>query len=86
MESWYDSDITHTCMEGLIKRGLLHVRTAAIEWLVPDREESPTSPGKYVMSFMAFLVRGLMTPPHQFLWGLLHHYKIELQHLNPNRI
>jgi hypothetical protein len=24
--------------------------------------------------------------PHRFLRGLLHHYKIELQHLNPNGI
>ena len=27
-----------------------------------------------------------MTPTHKFLRGLLHIYKIELQHLNPNRI
>ena len=27
-----------------------------------------------------------MIPPHQFLQGLLHHYQIELQHLNPNGI
>jgi hypothetical protein len=25
-------------------------------------------------------------PPHPFFWGLLHHYQIELQHLNPNGI
>ena len=27
-----------------------------------------------------------MIPPHPFLRGLLHHYQIELQHLNPNGI
>ena len=27
-----------------------------------------------------------MTPAHKFLRGLLHYYKIELQHLNPNGI
>jgi hypothetical protein len=27
-----------------------------------------------------------MAPPHRFLLGLLHYYKIELQHLNPNGI
>ena len=27
-----------------------------------------------------------MTPTHKFLRGLLHFYKIELQHLNPNGI
>ena len=27
-----------------------------------------------------------VTPAHGFLWGLLHYYKIKLQHLNPNGI
>jgi hypothetical protein len=27
-----------------------------------------------------------MAPPHRFLLRLLHYYKIELQHLNPNGI
>ena len=27
-----------------------------------------------------------MNPPHPFLRGLLHHYLIKLQHLNPNGI
>jgi hypothetical protein len=31
MESWYRSDVTHTCMEGLVKRGLLRERTEATE-------------------------------------------------------
>jgi hypothetical protein len=78
MESWYHSDITHTCMEGLVKCSLLCARTTAMEWLMPSCEESSTPPDGYVMSFMAFLVRGLVMPPHQFLWGLLHHYKIKL--------
>ena len=26
------------------------------------------------------------SPAHKFLWGLLHYYKVELQHLNPNGI
>jgi hypothetical protein len=73
-------------MEGLIKRGLLHARTTTMEWLVPHREEVPAPPGGYVVLFVPFLERGLTTPPHRFLEGLLHHYKIELQHLNPNGI
>jgi hypothetical protein len=40
----------------------------------------------YVVSFMHFHERGLATPAYRFLQGLLHYYKIELQHLNPNRI
>jgi hypothetical protein len=35
---------------------------------------------------MHFHERGLATPPHRFHLGLLHLYKIELQHLTPNGI
>ena len=35
---------------------------------------------------MPFHERGLVVPPHPLFWGLLHHYQIELQHLNPNGI
>ena len=38
------------------------------------------------MSFAHFHERGFTTPAHRFLRGLLHYYKIELQHLNPNGI
>ena len=73
-------------MEGLVKRGLLHGRTDAAEWLVPDREDAPAPPDGYVVSFTSFHERGLAVPPHLFSQGLLHHYQIELQHLNPNGI
>jgi hypothetical protein len=73
-------------MEGLVKRGLLRVRTEAAKWLVPSREEVLALLDGYIVSFAPFHERGLMIPPHPFLWGLLHHYWIELQHLNPNGI
>jgi hypothetical protein len=64
MESWYHFDITHTCMEGLVKCGLLRTRTEVMEWLVPGREEAPTPPNGYVVSFMPFDERGsrFLTP------------------------
>ena len=74
------------CMEGLVKRGLLRGRTDAVEWLVPSRKEAPAPPDGYVVSFALFHERGLTVPPHPFFWGLLHHYQIKLQHLNPNGI
>ena len=40
----------------------------------------------YVVSFAHFHERGFAAPTHRFLQGLLHYYKIELQHLNPNGI
>ena len=73
-------------MEGLVRRGLLRARTSAEEWLLPYDEDSPSPPDGYVVSFAHFHERGLVTPAHKFLRGLLHFYKIELQHLNPNGI
>ena len=86
MDSWYCSDVTHARMEGLVKRGLLRGRTDATKWLVPGREDALAPPDGYVISFALFHERGLVVPPHPFFWGLLHHYQIELQYLNPNRI
>jgi len=86
MESWYRSDITHVCVEGLVKHGLLCGRTEAVEWLVLNHEEVSAPPDSYVVSFTPFHELGLMIPLHPFLQGLLHYYQIELQHLNPNGI
>ena len=70
-------------MEGLIHHGLLRVRTSAEEWLLLGQEDLPSLPDGYVVSFAHFNEHGFATPAHRFLWGLLHYYKIELQHLNP---
>ena len=80
------SDITFQRMEGLVHRGLLCVWTMAEEWLLPNDEDMPSPPDGYVVSFAHFHERGLATPAHGFLQGLLHYYKIELQHLHPNGI
>ena len=73
-------------MEGLVHHGLLRAWTSAEEWLLPCDEDSPSPPDSYMVTFAHFHKRGLMTPTHKFLRGLLHFYKIELQHLNPNGI
>jgi hypothetical protein len=73
-------------MEGLIKKGLLHARTVANKWVIPNNEDEPMLPDGYVISFVPFHKRGLAMPPHRFLRGLLDYYDIELQHLNPNGI
>ena len=78
MDLWYRSDVTHVCMEGLVKRGLLRMRTDAVEWLVPGREDAPVLPDGYVISFALFHKHELTIPPHPFFRGVLHHYKIEL--------
>jgi hypothetical protein len=73
-------------MEGLINRSLLRARSAAHEWIVPDSHDFPAPPDVYVVSFAHFHDHGLAVPAHRFLLGLLHYYKIELQHLNLNGI
>jgi hypothetical protein len=48
------------------------------EWLLPGHEDVPALPDGYIVSFVPFHERGFAMPPHPFLQGLLHHYKIEL--------
>ena len=50
MDSWYHSDVTHACMEGLVKCGLLHGRTDVVEWLMPGREDASVPPDGNVVS------------------------------------
>ena len=57
-----------------------------MEWLVPGHEVVSMPPDGYIISFAPFHERGLTIPPHLFFRGLLHHYLIGLQHLNPNSI
>ena len=66
MDSWYRFDVTHACMEGLVKRGLLHGRTNVVEWLMPGHEDTPAPPDGYVVSFAPFHEHGLTVPPHSF--------------------
>ena len=73
-------------MEGLVHRDELRVWTSAEEWLLPGNEDSSSPPDGYVVSFAHFHECGLTTPIQKFIRGLLHFYKIELQHLNPNGI
>ena len=86
MDPWCRSDITFQRMEGLVSHGLLHMRTSVEEWLLPGNEDSSSPSDGYVVSFAHFHERGLTTPAHKFLRGLLHFYKFELRHLNPNGI
>lgn len=39
-----------------------------------------------MVSFVHFHERGFAMPLHPFLVGLLHHYKVQLHHLNPNEV
>jgi hypothetical protein len=53
---------------------------------MPGNKDVPQCPTNYVVSFAPFHERGLRTPASDFFCGLLHHYGIALQNLNPNSI
>jgi hypothetical protein len=63
METWCHSNVIHTYMESLIKRGLLPPRTEALEWVIPSDEEVSVLPDGYVISFIPFHELGLTAPP-----------------------
>ena len=86
MEPWCKSDITLQCLEGLIRRDLLCSWTAAEEWRLLGDEDMPSPLDRYIVSFAHFHERGFASPAHKFLQGLLHYYKVELQHLTPNGV
>ncbi|KAK1661626.1 hypothetical protein QYE76_049785 [Lolium multiflorum] len=52
----------------------------------PSEESYPTPPIEYRVSFVDHLIRGLSTPIHDFLCGLLFVYGIQLHQLTPNFI
>ena len=86
MEPCCRSDITLQRLEVLVHRGLLCPWTAAEEWRLPSNEDASPPPKGYVVSFARFHERGFAIPAHKFLQGLLDYYKVELQHLTPNRV
>ena len=73
-------------LNGLVDKGLLCPLTSSQEWIIPSGESEPQPPLGFVVLFMHFHERGFATPTHAFFRGLLHHYQVELQHLNPNGI
>jgi hypothetical protein len=52
----------------------------------PSTERIPKPPSGYRVMFLAFLLRGLSLPPHEFLRGLLYVYGVQLHQLTPNSI
>ncbi|KAK1612462.1 hypothetical protein QYE76_036135 [Lolium multiflorum] len=52
----------------------------------PSEESYPSPPMEYRVSFVDHLIRGLSTPIHDFLRGLLFVYGLQLHQLTPNSI
>jgi hypothetical protein len=52
----------------------------------PTTERIPKPSSGYRVMFLAFLLRGLSLPSHEFLRGLLYFYGMQLHQLTPNSI
>ncbi|KAK1681253.1 hypothetical protein QYE76_042101 [Lolium multiflorum] len=70
-------------MSAFKKLGLMKKEGALI---FPRDESFPTPRIGYRVTFVGHLIRGLYTPIHEFLRGLLFIYGIQLHHLTPNSI
>ncbi|KAK1665199.1 hypothetical protein QYE76_053358 [Lolium multiflorum] len=80
---WERSKITNQDLNLLKKLGITTKPKAVC---FPSEESYPTPPMGYRVSFVDHLIRGLSTPIHPFLRGLLYVYGLQLHHLTPNSI
>ncbi|KAK1684754.1 hypothetical protein QYE76_045602 [Lolium multiflorum] len=80
---WERSKISNQDVNMLKRLGLMK-KEGAIRF--PSEESYPAPPIEYRVSFFDHLIRGLSTPIHDFLRGLLFVYGIQLHQLTPNSI
>ncbi|KAK1692652.1 hypothetical protein QYE76_009349 [Lolium multiflorum] len=80
---WERSKISNQDLNMLKRLGLMK-KEDAIRF--PSEESYPNPPMEYRVSFVDHLIRGLSTPIHDFLRGLLFVYGIQLHQLTPNSI
>ena len=66
-----------TVLAAFAEKGLLLPKEVA-HWRAPTGEDFPRPRAGEVVSFLAFLERGLGYPTHWFLRGLLNEWGIEL--------
>ncbi|KAK1603434.1 hypothetical protein QYE76_016432 [Lolium multiflorum] len=80
---WERSKISNQDMNLMKKLGLMK-KEGALRF--PSEESYPLPPIEYRVSFVDHLIRGLSTPIHDFLRGLLFVYGVQLHQLTPNSI
>ncbi|KAK1653752.1 hypothetical protein QYE76_071557 [Lolium multiflorum] len=80
---WERSKISQQDINMLKKLGISGKQDAI---RFPKEESYPAPPMQYRVSFVDHLIRGLSTPIHDFLRGLLFMYGLQLHHLTPNSI
>jgi hypothetical protein len=81
--SWVPSDFKQKDLEKAQADGLISDDDKVI---FPSTERIPKPPSGFRVMFLAFLLRGLSFPTHEFLRGLLFVYGVQLHHLTPNSI
>jgi hypothetical protein len=87
-DPWPFSTVTADDLEALVADGLLHSLSGdpQPEWMAPPSGATPSSPPRYVLSFVSFHERGFGVPASHFMRAILHVYGVELPNLSPNSI
>ncbi|KAK1684405.1 hypothetical protein QYE76_045253 [Lolium multiflorum] len=80
---WERSKISNQDLNLMKKLGLMKKKDVL---RFPSEESYPSPPIEYRVSFVDHLIRGLSTPIHDFLRGLLFVYGLQLHQLTPNSI
>jgi hypothetical protein len=83
LSEWERSRISNQDVNLLKKLGFMKQEKTLI---FPGEESYPTPRIGYRVTFVDHLIRGLATPIHEFLRGLLFVYGLQLHHLTPNSI
>jgi hypothetical protein len=81
--SWVLSEFSQTDLTKAQKDGLI---AEGDQIVFPSTERIPKPPSGYRVMFLAFLLRGVSFPAHEFLCGLLFVYGVQLHQLTPNSI
>jgi hypothetical protein len=81
--SWVPSELEQSDLTKAQENGFL---TGGDQVIFPSTKRVPKPPSGYRMMFLAFLLRGLSFPAHEFLCGLLFVYGVQLHELTPNSI
>jgi hypothetical protein len=81
--SWVPSEFTQVDLAKAQKDGLI---IEVDQVVFPSTNRIPKPPSGYRVMFLAFLLRGLSFPAHEFLCGLLFVYGVQLHQLTPNSI
>jgi hypothetical protein len=81
--SWVPSEFAQSNLTKAQKEGLI---AEGDQVVFPSTERIPKPPSGYRVMFLAFLLRGLSFPAHEFLRRLLFVYGVQLHQLTPNSI